>query len=68
MFNKQKFKASVIAAGLTMENISRQLNINTVTLYRKINGTSDFTRAEIQQLRMILNLNMSITAEIFFAQ
>lgn len=67
MFNKQKFKASVIAAGLTMENISRYLNINTATLYRKINGTSDFTRAEIQQLRIILNLNMNITAEIFFA-
>lgn len=67
MFNKQKFRSCVVAAGLTMEDIAKYLNINTSTLYRKINGSSDFTRTEIQKLQKVLKLDMDITAKIFFA-
>ena len=66
MFNKQKFRASVIAAGLTMDEIAKKLEINTSTLYRKINGSSDFTRTEIRKLQKVLSLDMSMITEIFF--
>lgn len=67
MFNKQKFRASVIAAGLTMDDIAKYLSVNTSTLYRKINGSSDFTRTEIQKLQKLLSLDMCKITEIFFA-
>ena len=41
------------------------LHISEVTLYRKINGTSDFTRKEIQKLKEILKLDTKTTEEIF---
>jgi len=67
LFNKQKFRASVIAAGLTMDDIAKYLSVNTSTLYRKINGSSDFTRTEIQKLQKLLSLDMCKITEIFFA-
>jgi transcriptional regulator with XRE-family HTH domain len=67
LFNRQKFRASVIEAGLSMDDVARYLGINTATLYRKLNGSSEFTRIEIQVLQKILSLDMSKTAEIFFA-
>jgi len=67
LFDKRKFKASVIASGLTMNEVARYLNLNPSTLYRKINGSSDFTCKEIQKLKKTLCLDMSKISEIFFA-
>lgn len=68
MFNKNKFRAKVIENGLTMKQIAETLHISEVTLYRKINGTSDFTRKEIQKLKEILKLDANTTEEIFFTE
>ena len=68
MFNKNKFRAKVIEKGFTMKQIAEVLYISEVTLYRKINGTSDFTRKEIQKLKEILKLDAKTTEEIFFTE
>ena len=68
MFNKNKFRAKVIENGLTMKQIAEMLHISEVTLYRKINGTSDFTRKEIQKLKEILKLDTKTVEEIFFTE
>lgn len=68
MFNKNKLRAKVIEKGFTMKQIAEVLRINEVTLYRKINGTSDFTRKEIQKLKEILKLDAKTTEEIFFTE
>lgn len=68
MFEKNRFRAKVIAAGLTIEDLANILGINPVTLYRKINGSSDFSRNEIQIIRQALNINPREADEIFFAQ
>ena len=68
MFNKNKFRAKVIEKGFTMKQIAEVLYISEVTLYRKINGTSDFTRKEIQKLKEILKLDAKTTDEIFFTE
>lgn len=65
MFNKLKFKAAVIEKGKTIADVAEYLGINESTLYRKINGTSEFSRDEIQNICAFLELDSPL--EIFFA-
>lgn len=65
MFNKLKFKAAVIESGKTIGDVAEYLKINESTLYRKINGTSDFSRDEIQKICIFLKLDSPL--DIFFA-
>lgn len=67
MFEKNKFRAKVIENGYTLEEISKKIGINSTTLYRKMNGESDFTRSEIQMLRDLLGLDAKSADAIFFA-
>ena len=68
MLNKNKFRAKIIENGFTIKQIAEMLHISEVTLYRKINGISDFTRKEIQKLKEILKLDVETVEEIFFAE
>ena len=68
MLNRNKLKAKVIENGFAMKQIAKMLQISESTLYRKINGKSDFTRKEIQDLKEILNLDTKTAEEIFFAE
>lgn len=65
MFDKKKFKAQIILAGKTLQEVADLLGVNLATLYRKMNGESDFYRSEIQIL--CKELNISNPKEIFFA-
>jgi len=67
MFNGNKFKAEIVKAGLSMEEIANHLGINAATLYRKIQGKSDFTRNEIAIFKDVLGLDMATIDSIFFA-
>jgi len=66
MFNQKKFKALLIIKGETTQNIAELLGINQTTLYRKINGSSDFFRREIQVICDYLDIDDP--KDIFFAQ
>lgn len=65
MFDKKQFKAAVVLAGLTLRQVAAELGIDEATLYRKMNGESDFYRREIQQLCSILKIENP--SAIFFA-
>lgn len=65
MFNKTKFRAAVLLSGKTLSEVAELLGINLATLYRKMNGESDFYRNEIQIL--CKELKISNPVEIFFA-
>lgn len=65
MLNKEKFEKHVKKMIMTLDGISSELGINYTTLYRKINSQSDFTQAEILNLRKILNLTRKDVEEIF---
>lgn len=67
MFDRNKFRAKIIENGLTTEQVAERLNISVATLYRKMNGTSDFTRNEIQRLKEMLYLDVHTANAIFFA-
>lgn len=66
LFNKLKFKAAVVENGKTIGDVAEYLKINESTLYRKINGTSEFSRDEIQNICVFLHLDSPV--EIFFAE
>lgn len=65
MFDKNKYKACVVAAGKTSMEVAQFLGINETTYYRKLSNNGSFTRMEIQGLIQYLNIQNPI--EIFFA-
>lgn len=67
MFDKNKFKYIVSIRGYTLEKVADEIGVNPATLYRKVSGRSDFTRAEIQLIRNFLNLTSEEADSIFFA-
>lgn len=65
MFNEKAFKRAIEDADMTLEDVAKLLNINIVTLYRKINGESDFYRKEIQKIGSVIGAEKIMS--IFFA-
>ena len=65
MFDKNGFMAYIARRGVKMTAVARAMGICATTLYRKINGESDFTRAEIQ--RCCEFFNEREMNDIFFA-
>lgn len=68
MFNKDKFRAKMVEKGITIADVANVIGINETTLYRKMNGKSDFSRSEIQILKSLLNMSLDDAESIFFAQ
>lgn len=68
MFRLNLFKSKLALNNKTIKEVAGAVGINEATLYRKINGTSDFTRNEIQLIRQFLNLSSEDVEEIFFAE
>ena len=66
MFQKNEFKAEIVRKGKSVESVARDLGIDPVSLYRKMNGNSDFYRKEILQLAKLLNLSSDDIIRIFF--
>lgn len=67
MFDQKRFKAEVALSGLSLYELCEKIGMNASTLYRKMNGISDFTRKEIQEIRDTLNLDACTVDKIFFA-
>ena len=66
MFSRSRFIAVLKDKKLRQEDVSNALSINGSTLYRKMAGISDFTRAEIEKLRELLSLSVKEAEAIFF--
>jgi predicted transcriptional regulator len=65
VFNKNKFKAILVEKGISVYDVAKLLGISPATLYRKMNGESDFFREEIQKIGEVIGKD--IADEIFFA-
>lgn len=68
MFDKDKFRGAVASAGSNFADISRALGISPATLYRKTVGKSDFSRNEMEIIRIKLGLTSEDVLRIFFAE
>lgn len=65
--NPTEFKVAQIRAGVTKDEIAAALGINIVTLYRKINGESDFSLSELKKLKNLFKLSKDDVDRIFFS-
>ena len=52
---------------MSFEKVAEVLGINHVSLYRKMNGPSDFYRWEIEKIIRLFNLSGDDVLRIFFA-
>lgn len=66
MFDKKKLKAFMILKGYSTEKLAEKMEKNPSYLYRRFNGTSEFTRKDIIQIMDILDLNIGQATDIFF--
>lgn len=66
MFDKKRFKAQMILAGVTMKDLAEELGVDESTMYRKINLDGNFTREQINKLVQVLKIDTPM--DIFFAQ
>lgn len=72
MFQENEFKAELVRKGFTVNSLVEAMKntgatMNVATMYRKMNGTSDFFLNEIQVIAKILHLDGSSILRIFFA-
>lgn len=56
MLDKEKLEKAIRVSGLSKKEIADELDIDETTLYRKINGISDFYREEISVLCKLLKI------------
>lgn len=64
MFNRRKFQAQMVLMGISMKDLSKQLEINESTLYRKLGDDGNFSREEIGKIISILHIENPM--DIFF--
>ena len=67
MLNIQLLQASKVLAGKTTQDIGTALGWSKSTLYRKMNGQTDWTAPEIQECTKLLNLKPESVQAIFFS-
>lgn len=67
MVNILKLKGKIVEAGFNITALSKELNIDRATFYRKLNedGT-DFTIKEVNIMISKLNLTFNEVQDIFF--
>jgi len=68
MFSKKRFYEALAGRSMPVTRLATTLEMNQATLFRKIKGESDFTRAEIQEIRERLSLSQAEMDAIFFAK
>lgn len=69
--NIQKLKSSMVLHGLKNDDLLNLLHekgvkISRVTWYKRLNGSTEFTRSEISALAEILQLEEQEIIDIFF--
>ena len=67
MFDGVLLKEKIEEKGMGFKELSGFMGINKATLYRKVNGETEFTRGEIYDIILILDLSDCEIKEIFFS-
>lgn len=65
MFDKRRFMAQLALSGMTLRALAQKIGIDESTLYRKINDNGRFSRKEINEIIVLLNIDDPYP--IFFA-
>ena len=68
MLDKAKFKYFVATKNLTLSDLAVKMGMNPATLSKKLNGTTDFSRHEIQLFKDIIGLSESEMLSVFLLE
>ena len=68
MFDRKRFYEALDARGVSVTKLAELLKVHQATLFRKIKGDTEFTRAEMQAVREALAIDQKELDSIFFAQ
>lgn len=60
----RRFNGFMVAAGYNIGRLAKEIGMSRATLSSRINGKSDFTRSEMEEIAAILGRSPE---EIFFA-
>ena len=64
--NSKKLKIKLLELDKSLDELAAYIGCNIATLYRKLNGESDFSRSEVQLIAAFLSLSASDVNSIFF--
>lgn len=64
MFNRRKLQAQMVLKGMKASDVAEKIGIDPSTFYRKMGNDGDFSRAEIQKIIEILDIDEPV--DIFF--
>jgi len=67
VFDKKTFYRTISKKGMSVIKLAETLNMHQSTLFRKVKGESEFTRAEMQDIRDALSISQTELDAIFFA-
>ena len=67
MDNFAKLRAKLVELNLTHKQAAKEIGLDPSTFSKKISGKVDWTRKEMNALRILLNLSASDFFEIFYA-
>lgn len=66
--NKNRLEFEMKERGISVGRLCAEIGISRSAYYRKCNGKSEFTLAEIKAIIKLLNLEEKIAADIFFSE
>ena len=67
MENFAKLRAKLVELNLTHKQVAKAIGMDPSTFSKKINGSVDWPRKEMNALRILLCLNANEFLEIFYA-
>lgn len=62
----KELKARMVLQDINNEDLAQKIGVSKSAFYRKMNGTTEFTRDEIQKIIDILHINSTDAIRIFF--
>ncbi len=54
----KNLEAEMIRAGITKDNLSKELGLSNKTLYNRLNGSSDWLMEEMKKTQAIINISL----------
>ena len=68
MLNAKKLKGKIVENDLNVSTLAAQIGMDPATFYRRLNGESSFTLAEVDRIVKVLSLSVSDAVSIFFTE
>lgn len=66
--NSTELRVEMVRCGKSVEEVAKELGVSGPTLYRKMDGKSDFYLSELKSIKKILKLSFEDMTRIFFSE